>query len=90
MQVRTKNLEIDDVKDRCQELNEEVVQLRERLADKADELKVLTSERNKYILDAFDMKWVSNEGLHMHNSDNSRYRHLRKIAFELSKSGMKQ
>lgn len=50
--------ELEGMKERAKESSEEASQLRERLAEKGDLLKELQLERNKHILDAYDMKYV--------------------------------
>ena len=54
--MRSKQLEMEQVRDQVSDLRDEVSQLRETLADRIEQVKVLTTEKNKYILEAYDMK----------------------------------
>ena len=54
--MRTKHLELEETKERCHELQDEVSQLRDRLTERAQQVTSLSSERHKHILEAYDMK----------------------------------
>ena len=58
LQVRSKQLEMEQVRDQVSDLRDEVSQLRETLAERIEQVKVLSTEKNKYILEAYDMKCV--------------------------------